>query len=123
MMKKRILLFVLIGIMSFSVLVNAENIVKTIEVAVNPFRICINGQELTTEHFVYNDTTYVPLRAVSEGLDVNVKWDAVSNTVNISKKETVKPNSEYPEYISLINLIATPEKYHGKYIDVKGYYL
>lgn len=33
---------------------------------------------------IYNGTTYLPLRAVSEMMDKTIEWDAVSKTVNIT---------------------------------------
>lgn len=39
----------------------------------------------------YKNTTYLPVRAVSEALGYDVKWFGDSNTVNLSK-----PDSEYP---------------------------
>ena len=85
-------------------------------------RIYVKGQPLATEHFVYNDMTYVPLRAVAEGLNMDVQWDSQNHTIDINKNSIVQTDLKYPEHISLINLIATPEKYHGKYIELEGYY-
>lgn len=42
-----------------------------------------NGKPVET--FVYNGTTYVPLRAVSQSLGKNVKWDGASQRVYIGE--------------------------------------
>ena len=124
-MRKKVFLFLIISVMLFPIITNAESLLKTIDVLFNPFNIYVNDQELITEHFVYNDTTYVPLRAVTEGLNMDVKWDAVANKINIAQKDdkdNIKTDSKFPELVSLINLIATPEKYNGKFVEVDGYY-
>lgn len=54
--------------------------------------ISVNGTEITptdvngnsTEPFVIDGTTYLPLRAIAEALDCDVRWDAAANTVIIS---------------------------------------
>lgn len=46
--------------------------------------ITVNGQDATPtdkEVFLYNDTTYVPLRFLSELFGLNVGWDESTNTV------------------------------------------
>ena len=47
-----------------------------------------NGNPVDT--FVYNGTTYVPLRAVSEYLGKNVSWDGASQRVYIGEAPGVK---------------------------------
>lgn len=37
--------------------------------------------------FMYNGTTYVPLRFIAESLDVPVSWEASTRTVHIGEKE------------------------------------
>ena len=42
----------------------------------------VNGNEVET--FIYNNSTYVPLRYFSELMGVNVEWDEATNTVKLS---------------------------------------
>ncbi len=44
----------------------------------------VNGKPVET--FVYNGTTYVPLRAVSQSLGKNVNWDGANQRVYIGKR-------------------------------------
>ncbi|MCI8284349.1 MAG: copper amine oxidase N-terminal domain-containing protein [Firmicutes bacterium] len=61
--------------------------------------IKVNGKTITptdangnyVEPFVYNGTTYLPVRAVASALGQNVDWDAYTNTVNISSSTTLTP--------------------------------
>ena len=57
-----------------------------------------NGNPVDT--FVYNGTTYVPLRAVSEYLGKNVSWDGASQRVYIGEAPGVKQylNTVCPPY-------------------------
>ena len=45
---------------------------------------CIEVVDLDTAPFVYNDRTFVPVRAVAEALDANVVWDSETQAVNVT---------------------------------------
>lgn len=47
---------------------------KTIDVYENNVTIYANGTEVNSPNFTYNDTTYVPLRAVLELMDCNISY-------------------------------------------------
>ncbi len=49
----------------------------------------VNGQE--TNPFLYNGTTYVPLRAISDMLGTNLEWDDVRKRVNIASLFDAQP--------------------------------
>jgi len=71
----------------------AQNIGKTIDVVYRDIKIYIDGnlivpQDATgkiVEPFIYNGTTYLPLRAVGEALGKPVQWDGASNSVFIGE--------------------------------------
>ena len=70
-----ILVGVLIGILTSS----------TFALANNPIRIFLNGNELQNVNAILiSDTTYLPVRAISEALGLNVEWDDASRSVIIS---------------------------------------
>lgn len=52
--------------------------------------IFVNGAPLVTDGFISNDTTYIPLRAVSEALGANVNWDGESRSVYIDSDEDTR---------------------------------
>ena len=43
----------------------------------------VNGQNVTSSNLLYNDRTYVPLRACAEMLGSTVGWDQNTNTASI----------------------------------------
>jgi len=59
---------------------------QNINVLLNAVNVVVNGQNVATDNLIYNDRTYVPLRAVSEILGKEVIWDGPNNTVNINDK-------------------------------------
>ena len=73
-MKKRVILTALLGVMSVSQAAFAENV-----------DIYVNGQIIPQRGILDYDTTYVPLRAVSEALGAVVDWDGQS--VHITQTE------------------------------------
>ena len=69
----------------------------TIEAAYNDIKISVNGEIVTprdangnvVEPFIYNGTTYLPVRAVSSMLGNDVFWDNSTKTVNISSSNAL----------------------------------
>ena len=61
---------------------------KTIEVFYNNIKITLDGNQITprdgrgeiVEPFIYNDSTYLPLRAVATALGLSVDWDGSTQT-------------------------------------------
>ena len=64
----------------------ASGVWDTIDVLRNDISVVVNGETVTSDNFLYNDTTYLPLRAISEALDKNVHYDETTNTAIISDK-------------------------------------
>lgn len=65
----------------------------SIDVLKNDIRVVVDGNVVTADNFLYNDTTYLPLRAVSNALGENVEYDEIDNTAYIGEridKDTMK---------------------------------
>ncbi|HZK33141.1 MAG TPA: copper amine oxidase N-terminal domain-containing protein [Tissierellaceae bacterium] len=72
----------------------------TIDVVFDSVKIFVNGEKQEIDNLIFNDTTYVPLRKISEAYDKKVIWDGANRTVNIYNKdisqgETYDRISEY----------------------------
>jgi len=50
----------------------------------------VNGNPV--EAFIYNGTTYLPVRAISEALNVAVFWDGKTRSVYLGKHDTDVPS-------------------------------
>lgn len=97
----------------------AEGFWKTISVAVNSITLKVNDEKVWVDNFVYNGTTYVPLRAVSEMLNKNVDWDDRTRTVNISdnyssysyqnNRNALKPDLVFSDPSVYVNVYGVPE--------------
>lgn len=63
----------------------ASQITKSIQATYNNIKIIVDGQQVSTnknnEPFIYNGTTYLPIRAVGEAVGKQVSWDGKTNTV------------------------------------------
>ena len=76
-----------------------------IPVMFSNIKIVVDGEELQTdkEPFIYEGTTYLPVRAVGEAVGKTVTWDAASKTVMLGEtskaetEETVETVPEEPE--------------------------
>lgn len=65
----------------------AANMTKNIQVAYQNIKLVVDGKRVSLsgnkEPFVYNGTTYLPIRAVGEAMDKQVSWDGNTKTVYI----------------------------------------
>lgn len=73
----------------------AASVKETIHVIYNNIQIVVNGEKVALgndsrgkkiEPFIYNGTTYLPVRAVGEALGERVVWDGKTNTVYVGKR-------------------------------------
>lgn len=73
----------------------ASNAVRTITVYYQDIKMYVDGQRITTssEPFIYNGSTYLPVRAISEALGENVYWDQNSKSVYIGNNGQSEVNS------------------------------
>ena len=66
---------------------NAIGVMFNIDVMFNAVNIKTNGEAQDIDNFLYEGTTYVPLRVISKIFDKEVTWDGPNKTVNIYNKE------------------------------------
>lgn len=72
--------------------------VKNIQAVFKNIKICVDGVEMTprdtagkeVEPFIYNGTTYLPVRAVGEAVGKEVSYDGSTNTVYLGKSGQVQ---------------------------------
>lgn len=96
-MKKRLqglIVGVLIGTMLTSGVVFAKQASETINVIYDNIKILIDGKEYqptdangnVVEPFIYNGTTYLPVRAIATAFEKEVDWEAQTSTVTLGSK-------------------------------------
>lgn len=96
-MKKRLqglLSGVLIGAMMTGGVVFAKEGAETLNVIYDNIKIIIDGKEYqptdangnAVEPFIYNGTTYLPVRAIATAFDKDVDWEAQTSTVTLGSK-------------------------------------
>ena len=86
-----------LGFLSAAVLVSgvtyAASATKTIEALYNNIKIYVDGIKIdpkdvtgnTVEPFIYNGTTYLPVRAVGEAIGKTVSWDETTQSVYLGE--------------------------------------
>ena len=90
---RRILVAVLCCSLALVTVAYATNATKTIQAAYRNIKLVIDGVPVTprdsngnvVEPFIYNGTTYLPVRAVGEALGKEVSWDGNTNTVYVGE--------------------------------------
>lgn len=91
-MKKFVLGLIVGCVISFSIGSFASGVWSKIDVLENDIKIFANGEEVITPSFIYNDTTYVPLRAVSEKANCLVDYDAENKEAHVYNKFNTSDN-------------------------------
>lgn len=84
----------LICTMLTSAMVFAKEGSETINVIYDNIKILIDGKEFeptdangnAVEPFIYNGTTYLPVRAIATAFDKDVDWEAQTSTVSLGSK-------------------------------------
>lgn len=74
---------ILIGTMAMAAPTLADTIWEKIDVARNAIALDVNGTPVDADLFLYNDTTYVPIRVVSELLGKTVTYNPENQSASI----------------------------------------
>src|SRR5690606_10327290 len=74
---------------------------KEISAYVNPITIKVNGRKVETDNLLYQSTTYVPMRAVAEMLDIEVVYHEPDKTAFFG---SLPEDLISAEWISVLNL-------------------
>ena len=91
---KGYLIGVLTTVMLLGCVAYAASNTKTIEALYNNIKIYVDGVKIdpqdangnTVEPFIYNGTTYLPVRAVGEAIGKTVTWDGATQSVYLGEK-------------------------------------
>lgn len=78
---KKMIIGITVGLcLGLSLSAMASGVWEKIDVLRNDVQVVVNGVGVTADNFLYNDTTYLPLRAVGEALDLSVQYDEETKT-------------------------------------------
>lgn len=92
--KIRIILICLTIVLALSVTVFAKQVTETVNIMYDNIKILIDGVEFNAkdangndiEPFIYNGTTYLPVRAIANAFDKEVDWEPQTSTVILGSK-------------------------------------
>ena len=123
-MKKKAVVLGLVGAMALGTCtVSAANGTKNISATFRNIKIVVDGKELSTsaEPFIYNGTTYLPIRAVGEAVGKEVTWNGGTNTVYLgevpasAQQQTPAPETPAPAASSSLppNSFRLPSPYRS----------
>ncbi len=93
--------------------VYAEN-PDTVTAFLGRIKLMVNGEEIKGETLLYNDTTYIPLKAVAETLGKEVAYNDATKTAYIDEEGTARQqmidviNSDMTDELKALELV----KYH-----------
>ena len=92
--KNRIALAVVAVLIALGVTAFGKQVTETISVTYDNIKILIDGIEYiakdpngnVVEPFIYNGTTYLPVRGIANAFDINVDWEPQTSTVILGSK-------------------------------------
>ncbi len=108
-----ILIITVVFLFSFNP-VFANSILQKIDVLVNNIVLYVNNEQVGVDNFLYNGTTYVPLRAVAEMNGMDVDWDGENKRVNLYSNDSYNMKTTDGKY-NIIYLNPEPLK-DGNYL-------
>ncbi len=79
------------------------------------------SEQLDVAPVIVNDTTFIPIRAVSQALDAEVSWDDATSTVNISSDQINNTESFVTMYAEDGRTISIPQSETEAYKSVGWY--
>lgn len=65
---------------------------QKIDVVINSINIKVNGKSIGQDNILYEGTTYIPLRAAGEILDMEVDWDQETKVASIFDGDNIFPH-------------------------------
>ena len=106
----------------------ASTLTKTAKLVYNDIKITLNGNTVTpkdangntVEPFIIDGTTYLPVRAISNALGINVTWDGNTNTVVMTNSNaSPSGNVIYENYGLKITFLGIEKmKYGGEEVKL-----
>ncbi len=67
---------------------------KNIDVTIDSLDVFINNQRVDSSNLVFDNTTYLPLRAISEGVGIKVDYNDTEKVVNLTSGGVQKINTK-----------------------------
>lgn len=92
-----------------------------IPVQYSNIKVVVDGKELSTskEPFIYDGTTYLPLRAVAEAVGKEVKWDNAAKVAYLGEKTiSSAPKLTETDYLSQLGVKEYMCETYGYYVHV-----
>lgn len=88
MKKNKIVILSVLLVLSLSLGLVFAAVSESISVYRNTVNLEVNGKSVNVDNFLYNGTTYIPLRAVGQLLDKYVGWNQYTNVASINDKKS-----------------------------------
>lgn len=79
-----VILASLLGVFTFS---------NELQMQVTNIKLFLNGQRVDKEVYIVGETSYLPVRAISEALNLKVDWDSENRSINLSQSQSSNPDS------------------------------
>lgn len=100
---------------------------KTLEVVYRNIRIFVDGAEIVpkdvngniVEPFVYQGTTYLPVRAVASALGKDVVWDGATSSVYLGKTDANQPDN-YLDRIQYVDVTVAKKQSSNTFSVLNG---
>ncbi len=87
---KKLTIITSVFIFLFGGIAYAANSTKPVQAYLSDIKLYLNGNRVDKEVIIVDGTSYLPVRAVSEALGLEVQWDGNNRTIYLSNDDTSK---------------------------------
>lgn len=110
-MKKKLIAILLVLTLSLGSTAIALSTQRTINVDANLMTVNVNGKQITGDNFLYNGTTYIPIRAAAESLGATVQFIPETHTAIIQSSSNAAANNFDKSLVYELDLYHCIQKY------------
>jgi len=75
---------------------------RTIQGTISDIKVYLNNQNVEADVLIVNDTSYLPVKVISELLDLTVNWDGSTRSIMLSSDASANDSVEVEEYVTQI---------------------
>lgn len=100
---RRVVILLTLFILIYGINTYADTLAKRIDVLFNSINIKVNDKNILADNILYDETTFIPIRAAAEMLGMEVEWFSETRTAKITSKKDDK-NADNREGLYVVSI-------------------
>lgn len=94
----------IVVVLSLAILMTSSLTFANIDIKgyISDITLLLNGEKVDKEIVMIDGSSYLPVRAISEALNLNVEWEGSTNTIKLDKKKEVDKDAFDKEMLGIM---------------------